>query len=312
MQKKFTSLLIVTDFLMAALAWASFFYFRKTVIEVAPFVINTEFILGVILIPAFWVTLHALLGTYINPLRLYRMKILSLTTLSSIIGTVVIFFVFLLDDEIDGHHLYYKSLSAVFILQFCYTLLPRFIIVNNLVQKVHAGKIGFNTLLIGGSQKAVDIYDEIKFNHQNSGNKFIGFVNLNGIDKNLEDRLPYLGHFNDFDKIITDLDIEEIIIALDSTEHEKLRKIIAKVSGRDLKIKVIPDMYDILSGSVKMNNIFGAPLIELNSEILPIWQRVLKRGIDVICASIALILLTPVYITLAILVKTSSEGPIFF
>lgn len=312
MQKKTTSLLIVIDFLMASLAWASFFYFRKVEIEKAPFEVNTEFVLGVILIPVFWVILHALLGTYINALRLYRMKILSLTALSTLIGTVVIFFAFLLDDEISGHHLYYQSASAVFTLQFFYTLVPRFIIVNSIVKKVHKGIIGFNTLLIGGSQKAVDIYEEIQFNHQNSGNKFIGFVNLNGIDKNLEDKLPYLGHFNDFDNIIGNIDVEEVIIALDSTEHEKLRKIIAKVSGRDLKIKVIPDMYDILSGSVKMNNIFGAPLIELNSEILPIWQRVLKRGIDVVCASIALILLLPVYIVLAILVKTSSDGPIFF
>lgn len=312
MQKRFTTLFIVTDFLMAALAWASFFLYRKVVFEDAPFTVNTEFILGIIFIPSFWITLHALLGTYINPLRLYRMKVLSLTALSTLIGTVIIFFVFLLDDKLDGYHLYYKSVSTVFLFQFCFTLLPRFIIVNNLVKRVHAGKIGFNTLLIGGSQKAVDIYEEIKFNHQNSGNKFIGFVNLNGIDKNLENKLPYLGHFKEFDQIIKDLEVEEVIIALDSTEHEKLRKIIAKVSGRDLKIKVIPDMYDILSGSVKMNNIFGAPLIELNSEILPIWQRVLKRGIDVICASIAFILLIPVYLILAILVKTSSDGPIFF
>ena len=51
---------------------------------------------------------------------------------------------------------------------------------------------------------------------------------MNGIDKNLEDKLPYLGHFNDFDNIIGNIDVEEVIIALDSTEHEKLRKIIAK------------------------------------------------------------------------------------
>ena len=312
MRKNFTPLLIATDFIMSSLAWASFFYFRKIVIEEAPFEINAEFVLGTLLIPMFWVILHALLGTYINTLRLYRMRILSLTALSSLIGTVVIFFVFLLDDEINSHHLYYKSLLAVFTLQFTYSILPRFILVNWVVKKIHAGKIGFNTLLIGGSQKAVDIYEELTEKHQNSGNKFIGFINLNGIDKKLEEKLPYLGHFNDIDNIIANVELEEVIIALDSTEHEKLRKIIAKISGRDLKIKVIPDMYDILSGSVKMNNIFGAPLIELNSQILPIWQRVIKRGIDIVCASVAFVLLIPVYLTLSILVKTSSEGPIFF
>ena len=71
-------------------------------------------------------------------------------------------------------------------------------------------------------------------------------------------------------------------------------------------------MYDILSGTVKMNNIFGALLIEVNTDVMPIWQRITKRIIDVVASAIALVLLTPVFIVLGILVKTSSPGPILF
>ncbi|MGB0933477.1 MAG: sugar transferase [Lishizhenia sp.] len=311
-QRLFTLLLILLDFFSASIAWGIFYAFRKVYLEKTNFTINEDFYLGIFLIPACWIILHALIGTYFSTLRLHRMKIFNLTFISSIIGTVIIFFFFLLDDTVEGYKMYYKSFFTIFFLQFILNLIVRFIAVSYIVKQVHTGKIGFKTLLIGGSQKAVDIYREIQSLPKSAGNDFIGFVNLNGIDKLLNDELNYLGHANDLVPILESNDVEEIIIALDSTEHEKIRKLIAQIQGRNIRIKLIPDMYDILSGSVKMNNIFGALLIEIDSEILPVWQRILKRLIDITASGISLILLTPIYITLAILVKSSSKGPVFF
>jgi exopolysaccharide biosynthesis polyprenyl glycosylphosphotransferase len=71
-------------------------------------------------------------------------------------------------------------------------------------------------------------------------------------------------------------------------------------------------MYDILAGSVKLNNIFGALLMEVNAEVMPQWQRVIKRVMDIALSVIAILLLIPVYIGLAIAVKLSSPGPALF
>lgn len=71
-------------------------------------------------------------------------------------------------------------------------------------------------------------------------------------------------------------------------------------------------MYDILSGSVKMNNIFGVVLIDVNPEVMPVWQQAIKRFLDVILSIFAIALLLPVYLILAVGVKLSSPGPIFF
>jgi exopolysaccharide biosynthesis polyprenyl glycosylphosphotransferase len=137
-------------------------------------------------------------------------------------------------------------------------------------------------------------------------------VNLNGVDKNLEDRLPYLGHANDLEKVLRDQEVEEVIIALESVEHDKLRSLISRIEGSDVVIKILPDMYDILAGSVKMTNLFGALLIEVNAESMPFWQQGVKRFIDVVFSGIATILLLPIFFILAIVVKLSSAGPIFF
>lgn len=307
-----TFLFVLIDFITAALSWASFYYFRKTYVEKMPLELSEQFYVGIVLIPLFWITLHTLFGTYFDVLRHYLMRMLSITFKSVFLGTIVIFFVAILDDEINNYNSYYTLIGAVFFIHLFITLVPRLFLTLYIVKKVHSRKIGFNTLLIGGSAKAVDLYNEIQHLPKGIGNKFVGFVNLNGIDKELEKDLPYLGHANELDEVLRSHDIEEVIIALDRTEHEKLKQLISIIQGRDIRIKIIPDMFDILSGSVKMNNIFGALLVEVESHIMPFWQFVLKRLIDVFASSLAIILLIPVYITLAILVKTSSKGPILF
>lgn len=312
MQRLFRSVFIGFDWLSAALSWALFYYYRKTVIEHVEFQYNETFYYGILVIPILWLTLYAIQGTYIDIRRLYRLKILSHTTFATIFGSIILFFTLLLDDEVTNYHSYYRLLLALTILHFGLTFVVRIILTSIQVKRIHSKKEGFRTLLIGGSEKAVQIYNEVETLSKSGGNNFVGFVNLNGIDKLLENRIPYLGHVNTLEEVLKTHQIEEVIIALESVEHERLQTIISRINNTDIVIKVLPDMYDILSGSVKLDNIFGALLMVVNAEVMPPWQQALKRFIDLTASLIALILLIPVYFILAIAVAFSSKGPIFF
>jgi exopolysaccharide biosynthesis polyprenyl glycosylphosphotransferase len=312
MQRLFRSVFIGFDWLTAALSWALFYYYRKTVIEHVEFQYNETFYYGIFVIPILWLTLYAIQGTYIDIRRLYRLKILSHTTFATIFGSIILFFTLLLDDEVTNYHSYYRLLLALTILHFGLTFVVRIILTSIQVKRIHSKKEGFRTLLIGGSEKAVQIYNEVETLSKSGGNNFVGFVNLNGIDKLLENRIPYLGHVNTLEDVLKTHQIEEVIIALESVEHERLQTIISRINNTNIVIKVLPDMYDILSGSVKLDNIFGALLMVVNAEVMPPWQQALKRFIDITASLIALILLIPVYFILAIAVAFSSKGPVFF
>lgn len=106
--------------------------------------------------------------------------------------------------------------------------------------------------------------------------------------------------------------MEEAIIALESSEHENIGKIINALEDLPVIVRIIPDMYDILSGSVKMNAIFGAPLIEISPDLMPVWQQSIKRIIDISLSLLVLILFFPLYLFTAIGVILSSPGPIFY
>jgi exopolysaccharide biosynthesis polyprenyl glycosylphosphotransferase len=313
-QKKNTLTLIFSDIISVGIIWTLFFAFRDIYIESTHVVFDLSYIKGLLFVSAFWMILYIIQGTYLNVLRQYRLRIIVSTIFASLIGSLIIFLVLLLDDieNLLSYKQYYQMLFVLFSLHFCITLLPRLILTTLTVKKIHKGKFGFNTLIIGGSHKAVEILNDLNKLQQNSGHQIIGFSNINGSDFKLKEQVPFLGHFSEINQIIKDHKIEEVIIALESSDHEKLNIIITQLSAFDLKINIVPDNFDILSGQVKMNSIFGALLIQVNKNSMPDWQKSTKRLFDVSTSFIVMLVLTPMYFIIGVLVRLSSKGPIFF
>ncbi len=130
----------------------------------------------------------------------------------------------------------------------------------------------------------------------------------------LQPFLPKLGELDDLSKIIREHQIEEVILAIETSEHDRLKDILNTLFdfGEQVLVKIIPDMYDILLGTVKMNHVFGAVLIEIRQELMPKWQRVIKRLIDVAVSVVVLLLLSPLLLYIALRVRWSSPGPVIF
>ena len=193
------------------------------------------------------------------------------------------------------------------------TFIPRIILTSRTVNQIHNKKIGFNTILIGSSQKAKDTFSEINNLKQATGHFVIGYVSTNGgKDVIKETGLKKLGAYNEISQIINNEKIEEVIIATEPKEHEKINNIINDLADLKVEIKVVADMYSILTGSVKMNSIYGALLISVNPEMMPSWQKTVKRIMDLFISIIAIIILSPIFIILSILIKSGSKGKIIF
>ena len=314
-----TMLYVAADLVATAIAWTLFFLYRKTYLEPLKFhhpvtvELDDRYWLGLLVLPIFWVLLFVMIGGYSDIFRRFRIKELGQTLMISLIGSILIFFALLLDDTIASPTYYYQSFGVLFGLNFILLFLFRFLLTSRTVRRVHDRRIGFNTLLIGGNERAIAIYQEIEGLPKSPGNRFIGFVNVNGGDQHLDESgLPRLGRWNDLRTLIPKYGVEEAIIAVETSEHAHISRILNELDGTAVRIKIIPDMYDILAGSVKMTSIFGAPLIEVNPQIMPAWQFALKRLVDITFSILALIILSPLLLVIALLVKLGSPGPIFF
>ena len=312
---------VVADYISASLAWSLFYLYRKFYIEPDKFgilpehIFDRQYILGIIILPLSWLLAYYLTGFYKNIYRKSRINELMQTIATSIIGVTFIFFFILLDDFVSNYKAYYKVYSVLFALHFFITAIFRFILSTITNYKINLGKIGFNTVIIGSNQRALKIYEEITSSHKSSGNKFIGFIHIdekNGFSEQLKRKLPHLGEYKDLKEIVHSNQIEEIIIAIESWEHGYLEKIINELNDFEATIKIIPDVYDILSGQVKMNSISDTALIVINRQVMPNWQQSVKRFIDVSASVFVLVAFSWVYIILMVIVKLGSKGTIFF
>lgn len=304
--------LVLLDLFTAISAWTLFYVARTSFIEQKVFTANTTFFLGATVVPMGFVLLYALQGTYLNVKRLYRLKVLQLTAFASVFGSLLVFFILLLDDDVSSYRSYYLSFSILMLSHFVLTILPRLVFATWMIQQLRKPNKGFKSIIIGGSERAVGIFKEV-IGQKNNVNSFIGYVNINGSDRMLDEKIPYLGHIQHLEDILLNQqEVEEIIIAIEPSDHDRLQKILARIHNFTIVVKVLPDMYELLSGKLKMTNIYGALFIELNRDVMPLWQQAMKRFLDIFLSIMAVVLLTPLYFLCAILVKLSSPGPIFF
>lgn len=312
---------IFADYLAAAGAWSLFYLYRKFYIEPDKFGILPEklfdhqYILGVLILPLGWLLSYYLTGFYKNVYRKSRINELIQTFATSLIGVTFIFFFILLDDFVSNYKAYYKVYIVLFCLHFFLTATFRFILSSITAYKINHGIIGFNTVIIGSNQRALKLFEDISSKRKSSGNKFVGFIHLdekNGFSEQLKLSLKHLGEYKDLKEIVKTFQVEEIIIAIESWEHNYLEKIINELSDFGVVLKIIPDVYDILSGQVKMDSISEEALIVINKQAMPDWQQAVKRFIDVSVSVLVLLLFSWLYIVLMLVVKFSSKGPIFF
>ena len=124
---------IFFDFISAMLAWGLFYRFRKVYLEPSkfgyevPVDYNENFFYALIIIPTCWILLYASTGFYRNSYRKSRLKEFSQTITASLFGCILLFFMFILDDEIDTYQDYYLSFLYILFFHFVITYFFRFI-----------------------------------------------------------------------------------------------------------------------------------------------------------------------------------------
>jgi exopolysaccharide biosynthesis polyprenyl glycosylphosphotransferase len=308
----------VFDFLMAVLAWGCFFAYRKRA-ENGFFswdmLDDRNFYLGILLIPLGWVLLYSIFDEYHDLYRKSRIRTIARTFWLIFVGVLFLFFTLILDDTVFDYTGYIESFVVLFLLQFFLTVSSRSVLLTLASRRLKAGMVQYPTIIIGGNERAVEMYEEVSGLRKGLGYKFMGFIDANGQSANeLMQYLPKLGNIDAITQVIEKYEVEEVIIAIETSEHGKLKSILDILFDFEdrLLVKIIPDMYDIMLGTVKMNHVYGAVLIEIEQGLMPRWQRLLKRVFDVVMSIVLMLVLSPLYLYIALRIKLSSPGPVIY
>ncbi len=310
---------IFFDSIAAIFAWFSFFVYRKKYIESLKhgfeidLLLDQKLVLGLILIPVFWVSFYALTGYYAKIYRRSRLNEIWQTLNTSLIGSLFLFFALILNDNIANYIDYYKEFLVLFLAIFVFTIIGRLLLSTLTNRAIQMSKLGFNTLIVGTGNRAAKLLMELENNKLSQGFFIKGFIGDYTVNAPVAKfKIPVLGNITELETLIKEKNIEEIIIALEENEQGTMYALINQLSTLNVYIKVVPDLYSILTGMVRMNNVLGTVLIEIDFDIASIWQRNLKRIFDIVFSTLALVFLFPIMFGIALLIKFTNKGPVFY
>lgn len=305
------------DWLAAILAWLIFFIFRKQYVDNYPvdflnILGDKNFFIAMALLPIIWLFWYAFTGQYHQAYRQSRLKTIFSTFWQSGIGVLGIFFVLLLDDKVSSYKNYYATFSFLLIVHFTLTAVFRVFILSYIKNKMFEGLLHVNAVIVGSKFKALQFFEEFKANPAVYAYDIKGLVTLKPIPEEKIGDLAVLGSIEDLEGICNQHEIEDVIIAVEQKEHTIINSILISLALQNVFVRIIPDLYDILSGSVSMSEVVGAPLIDIYPDAMEIWQQNTKRLLDILVSLCSLLLVSPFFFIVALIIKLGDGGKVFY
>ncbi len=325
---------ILADFAGSAVAWGLFYLFRKYFIETRLYgeyfrmELGNKFWSGIFLIPLFFLFMFTMAGFYSDPLRRSRLLEFGKSLVITLASVVIIFFALILDDAVGNYATYYRSFIVLFLLVFLLTWIPRFIITSRVSGKIHRREAGFRTLIIGSNGKAEKLISEIMNERMPAGNLLTGYLSVDGpvgshlagevltgkvsVGELLAGEVPYLGTAGNIVTVIETHEIDEVILALEESEYHVVETIVNTICYRDVLVKAVPSMRQVIAGHVEAGPIYATPLLRVSYREMPHWQQMIKQTLDYTLSAASLVVLSPLMAVLALLIRLSGKGPVIF
>lgn len=290
-------------------AWTVFYYIHRK-IGYEEFDFSRKFITGLFLYPLGYVVLHHLFGAYKSLYYKSRLFELFSTLISTFIGSIILFFIFLFYKKHQDLSTFYSQFFILFAIQFVLIYLVRYFFLTHIHKQIQTDKVWFNTLIIGDEKKAKSLFHIIDSNIEKTGYRICGYLaeqaNMN------QNQISFLGYISNAKSIIDEYKVDEVIVALPENKRSELEKILQILAEKEVNVKILSDKVDILSGNVRTTNIMGTPLVEIHTGLMNAQQQNFKQLVDIFLSVTAIIFLSPLIIYTAIRTKLSSEGSVIY
>ncbi len=174
------------------------------------------------------------------------------------------------------------------------------------------GETGFNTLIIGAGSVGHLIARRLR-ERPEFGLRPIGFLDKDPlIETDDEDGLRVLGASWDLEQVVQRYDVEQVVVTFSTAPHAVLLGMIRRCRELGVEVVVVPRLFEEVSNRVEVEHLGAVPLLRAATVDPRGWQFAIKYAIDRILAAIAIVVLSPVLIALALAVRSSSPGRILF
>jgi exopolysaccharide biosynthesis polyprenyl glycosylphosphotransferase len=296
---------VVADLLGAALAWLVFNTIRYYGISIHPdcaglmaYLSHPNLLKGQALAPVIWIILSYYSGYYNRPLVRSRLEELLCTAATSGVYTLLLFFLVVLNDLPQNETIFYRLFFALLLLSFVVGYTARLQVTQAAARKIRRREWTIKTLVIGKGEKAA--YVARLLEHP-----------VDAVAYSIEACIDP-DHIGDLTALIAEKHISELVISIDSENDADLLATLRLLYRYHLPVKIPLSAHKILTGGIKTTSVAGVPLIDLVTNGYSEAGKNIKRTFDVVFSTAMLVVLSPLYLALALQIRLSSEGSVIF
>ena len=266
-----------------------------------------SFLIPLIVVYIYWVIIFSFAGLYEHWFVRSRFDEFASVFKAVSFGCLILFFLIFIDDFMNNAPIISRFLILIYWIVMVTSVSTGRIIIRSIQRNLLQKGIGQrNTFIIGNGEKASELRSMIDRFPQ-LGYRILGLISPDG-----ENEKSSAGRLENIQKLIKENEVTEILIALETNEKEKLIDILRYCTEEKVNMKILPDMYEIVSGMAKTNQIYGVPLIEVMPDIMSVSGKLTKRILDVAISFFTLLILSPVLLIVSVIIKIDSNGPVLY
>ena len=306
---------LVSDFISVSISWLVFNVIRYDKMggytSLYDFLTKETVLWGQIIIPVFWLVLHYYSGYYNKLFEKSRLSEFFSTFFVSIIGTLVVFFVLLLNKLPQSLDIYYELFVWLFLLNFGFTYFPRIMITQTVTKKIHNREWAINALILGQVKNAAKTKKILEKPSRSLGYSIVGYIDTTNTNRksSAKDGI-ILSDMSDLEFIIKEKKVEVLIVVMDTENNDDFLKLLYSLYQYKLPIKIPATYTQILTGKVNLKAIDAVPLIDVADNNFSEYEKNIKNTLDKVISIFVLLLLSPLYAYFALKIKLNSQGPV--
>lgn len=308
---------VALDFVMSSVAFLLFDIFRyyyfncyHPINGLSAYLGSAKLLAEQLTIPVMMLATYWLSGYYNIPFNKSRLQELITTLLSAACNSLLIYFALLINDPLVRRTESYEVITVLFLLLLTLTYVGRLTLTQNAIRQLSRHKWNINTLIVGNSRMARKTAFELSKSTSKLGYNIVGFVRIDG-EKDADDSKAVF-HTDELPDVCRRLHIDQLILSPQNLDENSAMKLLYRLFPLNIPIKIAPDTLSFLTRGIHLQDIYGEPLMDLTSPGCSESTKNVKRLIDIILSSAALILLTPVYLAITVCILVSSGRPVIF
>ncbi|MEX0607888.1 MAG: sugar transferase [Balneolaceae bacterium] len=301
------------DFLIILASWFVLHAFYPSTMNMLVRDFDLNFVSGGIIVSFYWLIIFIVMGLYKKLYLVSRLDEFVKVFKASILGALILYFVININENISIREQQVVT-TVYWVIIFFLLAMNRFIV--RTIQRLYAlrGKGLHRAVIVGTGHTAKAAYDDLTRN-KILGMQVLGFIQVNGKMPDPDvgiSKEEVIGSLDQIKEIIAERQVQDILVALEPERRRDLVEVISKIDFPEISLKLLPDFYQLVSGLSKTNQIFGMPLVEISPEPMPLWEKTIKRTLDIFVSVLVLVLTFPLLTLIGVAVRFNSQGPAIY